>query len=95
MRLLHYRRRPVKWPAPRNHYDRRRCPECAATIHEWDGQNGHEDYHITMNEWLDRLNKWAGEVNKRVGITEDGFPDRGWSWGAQITGTEDEIEAAE
>lgn len=90
--IIHRDNRP--WPRPKNHLDGRECPTCGITCHGSKAQAKHHRYHLEEREFRIRLNGWLGELAKRTGLAEEQFGGE-WEWGAQITGTEDEIEEAE
>lgn len=98
-RVIHIHHGMRAWPRPRNHYDGRVCPTCRATVHGPEAQQGHQDRHLEEQEFQRRVVGWITELAKHVGITEEqvslSFDPGEWAWGAEITGTEAEIEAAE
>ena len=86
------------WPMPKNHLDRRVCPDCGVTVHGSQAQTKHHERHLKEEERDSRVVGWLVELAKRCGITEEEVAShigQDWSWGAEVTGTEAEIEAAE
>ena len=43
-----------------NHLDGRRCPDCGAAVHGWEGQNEHQRFHDELADLLQRLMDMAG-----------------------------------
>ena len=84
------------WPAPGNHLDGRVCA-CGITVHGWAGQRAHARYHEELAAERDAQQRIIIELMKRCGMAEEAvkLERDGWSWGAEITGIEEEIEAAE
>ena len=98
MRLHTFHRGASSWAQPTNHLDGRRCPTCKTTVHGDDAQQQHYDRHLDEQEFQRRVIGWIVELAKHVGITEEQVDlsfGKSWEWGAKVTGTEDEIEAAE
>lgn len=90
--IIHRDNRP--WPRPKNHLDGRECPTCGGTVHGRAAQAKHQNHHQAEREFRLRLNGWLEEFAKRTGMTEEEFGGD-WTWGAEITGVEEAIEAAE
>ena len=82
------------WPLPQNRLDSRICPRCKAGVYGSDGQRDHEKDHEKDDEdkrkIIEAVTQIAEHLGFKVTIDEDD-----WSWGAEITGTEGELEAAE
>ena len=95
--IIYRRIRP--WPAPKNHLAGRVCPTCGTTCHGWEGQDKMQKYHEDERDWRLGVIDILTELMKRTGMTEEQFVSRfgdEWSWGAEVTGTEDEaIEEGE
>jgi hypothetical protein len=92
VRVITRRERP--WPHPRNHMDRRVCPDCGATAHGWDGQRTHDRHHEKEKVKAAALAELVTELAKRCGMAEEQVEllvDQ-WQWGAEVTGDEDAIE---
>jgi hypothetical protein len=96
LRTMIIYRRERAWPHPRNHMDRRVCPDCGITAHGWDGQRAHAKHHEKEKLREAALTELLTELAKRCGMAEEQVEllvDR-WQWGAEVTGVEGEIEGA-
>lgn len=82
-RVIHHGR---KWPRARNHMDARRCPDCACTVNDNEGQAAHARWHQELAEVLD-------SISQRAGTDPDDGPPAPWT--AAIGEENDQLEAAE
>lgn len=73
-RAVHVSRR---WRRPVNHLDGRVCPDCKVTVHGWEGQRRHAEWHAELAAVMQ-------EMFARTGLEEDQFEvSAAWAGGEE------------
>ena len=79
-----------RWPRPANCFDERKCPVCAATVHDKDGQARHLAWHQDLDELVGNIQELISWVENRLGIDPKEAAELPWH-----SATADELEEAQ
>ena len=92
-RIMHHHHKA--WPLPKNRLDSRICPRCAGWVCGSDGQQAHNKDHEREDERDRQFVEAITQICNFLGIKVTIADGDNWAWGAEVEGTEGELESAD